>query len=88
MEFPSEHIIEDLYKSGLIADISMSTEYKEIVGEYNDLYDTIEDKALRDKLAKLEEMKNKMYSETDKHIFKVGFSMATKMIIEAMSCEL
>ena len=29
-----------------------------------------------------------MNGETDKTIFKLGFSLATKMIIEAMSCNL
>ncbi len=59
-----------------------------MLGKYYDLFDTIEDKNLRVKLSKLEEMKNKMYSETNKHIFKIGFSIATKMLIEKMTCEL
>jgi len=85
MEFPDNHIIEELYSSGMVTDVSTSKAYKELLGEYNDLYDTIEDKNLRDKLEKLEEMKNKLYSETDKDIFKCGFSMATKMIMEALT---
>lgn len=85
MEFPDNHIIEELYSSGLVTDVSTSQEYKQLIGEYNDLFDTIEDKDLRDKLEKLEEMKNKVYSATDKDIFKLGFSMATKMIMEALT---
>lgn len=85
MDFPNESIIEEIYSSGLVTDVSTSHEYKQLVGEYNDLFDTIEDKDLRDKLEKLEEIKNKLYSETDKSIFKLGFSMATKMIMEALT---
>lgn len=85
MEFPNEHIIEEIYSSDIVTDIESSAEYKQILGEYNDLFDTIEDKELQEKLAKLEEMKNKLYSETDKQIFKLGFSIATKIIIEALT---
>ena len=85
MEFPDNHIIEELYSSGLVTDVSTSQEYKNLIGEYNDLFDTIEDKELKNKLETLEEMKNKLYSETDKDIFKLGFSMATKMLMEALT---
>lgn len=85
MEFSNEHIIEEIYSSDIVTDIESSAEYKQILGEYNDLFDTIEDKELQEKLAKLEEMKNKLYSETDKQIFKLGFSMATKIIMEALT---
>ena len=88
MEFPNEHIIEEIYNSSIVADVESTPEYKQMLGEYNDLFDTIEDKELQEKLAKLEEMKNKLYSENDKQIFKVGFSMATKMLIEALTCEI
>ena len=88
MEFPNEHIIEEIYNSDLVTDVETSQEYKQMLGEYNDLFDTIEDKELQEKLAKLEEMKNKLYSENDRQIFKVGFSMATKMLIEALTCKL
>lgn len=71
MEFPDNHIIEELYSSGLILDVESTPEYKQMLGEYNDLFDTIEDKELRDKLEKLEEMKNQLYSENDKMIFKL-----------------
>lgn len=85
MEFPDNHIIEELYSSGVVTNIATSQEYKSLIGEYNDLFDTIEDNELKDKLEKLEEMKNKLYSETDKDVFKAGFSMAVKMLIEALS---
>ena len=85
MEFPDNHIIEELYSSGLVTNVSTSQEYKNLIGEYNDLFDTIEDKELKNKLETLEEMKNKLYSETDKDIFKLGFSMATKMLMEALT---
>lgn len=85
MEFPDNHIIEELYSSGLVTDVSTSQEYKNLIEEYNDLFDTIEDKELKNKLETLEEMKNKLYSETDKDIFKLGFSMATKMLMEALT---
>ena len=88
MEFPNEHIIEEIYNSDLVTDVETSQEYKQMLGEYNDLFDTIEDKSLQERLAKLEEMKNKLYGENDKQIFKVGFSMATKMLIEALTCKL
>ena len=85
MEFPDNHIIEELYSSGLVTNVSTSQEYKNLIGEYNDLFDTIEDKELKNKLETLEEMKNKLYSETGKDIFKLGFSMATKMLMEALT---
>lgn len=88
MEFPNESIIEEIYSSGLVTDVESTPEYKQMLGEYNDLFDTIEDKELQEKLAKLEEMKNKLYSENDRQIFKVGFSMATKMLIESLTCEI
>lgn len=88
MEFPDNHIIEELYSSGLISDVESTPEYKQMLGEYNDLFDTIEDKELREKLEKLEEMKNQLYSENDKMIFKCGYSIATKMLIEALTCNL
>lgn len=78
MDFPDNHIIEELYSSGLVVDVESSQEYKNLLGEYNDLYDTIEDKDLRIKLEKLEEMKNNLYSENDKIIFKLRFFYGNK----------
>lgn len=85
MEFPNERIIEDLYSSGLLTDIETTPEYKELLSAYNNLYDTIQDKNLLDKFQTLEEMKNKLYAENDRIIFKYGFSMATKIIMEALT---
>ena len=80
MEFPDNHIIEELYSSGVVTNVATSPEYKSLIGEYNNLFED-----LKDKLEQLEEMKNKLYSETDKDVFKAGFSMATKILIEALS---
>lgn len=85
MDFANCKIIEELYNSELITDVTTSPEYKKLINQYNDLFDTIEDKDLKNKLEKLEEMKNNLYSMTDKDIFKAGFSMAVKMLIEALS---
>lgn len=78
MEFPNEHIIEDLYNSDLVTDIPSSKEYKDLLKEYNKLYYTIEDKNLRDKIEKLEEMKNKLYFANDKEIFKIRLCYVNK----------
>lgn len=88
MEFPKEHIIEYLYSSGIFANIETSPEYQKIISEYNKLFESIEDTELKEKLIKLEELKNKINGETDKQTFKIGFSIAAKLIIEAMSCKL
>lgn len=85
MDFANCKIIEELYNSELITDVTTSPEYKNLINQYNDLFDTIEDKDLKDKLEKLEEMKNSLYSMTDKDIFKAGFSIAVKMLIEALT---
>ena len=70
--------------SDLVTDVESSPEYKQMLGEYNDLFDTIEDKELQEKLAKLEEMKNKLYIENDKH-FAYVFSLAVQLMSEAFS---
>ena len=85
MEFPDNYIIEELYSSGLVTDVSTSQEYKNLIVEYNHLFDAIEDKELKNKLETLEEMKNKLYSETEKDIYKLGFSMDTKMLMESLT---
>lgn len=74
-----------LYNSELITDVTISPEYKSLISQCNDLFDTIEDKDLKDKLEQLEEIKNSLYSMTDKEIFKTGFSMAVKMLIETLT---
>ena len=87
MNFKQQHIIEDLYSTGLFANMETTPEYKELLIKYNKFYDTIEDKELKKQFEKLEEMKNKLYSINDRNIFKVGFSIATKLLMEALSCE-
>ena len=88
MEFPNEHIIEDIYNTGMIADVVCSEEYNKLRHKYNELYDSIESEELKNKFTKLEEIKTKMYSQNDKDLFKIGFSMATKILIEALTCEI
>lgn len=88
MEFPNEHIIEDIYSTGIIADVVCSEEYNKLRRKYNELYDSIESEELKNKFSKLEEIKTEMFSENDKSLFKIGFSMATKMLIEALTCEI
>ncbi len=88
MKLPKEHIIEELYMSGIFADAQTSSKYNELIREYNKLYENIEDSILKEKFKKLEELKNNLNSESDKQIFKLGFSVATKMILEAMAYEL
>ena len=88
MKLPKQHIIEDLYSSGFFADVETSSKYNDLIREYNKFYETIEDSILKEKFKRLEELKNSLNGESDKQIFKLGFSIATKMIIEAMSYEL
>lgn len=88
MEFSKEDIIAEMYTSDIISNIETSDKYKKLLKEYNRLFETIEDDNLKTKFANLEELKNKMYAEHDKQIFKIGFSIATKMIIEALTTEL
>ena len=85
MEFCNEKIIENLYHSDLVTDIDTNEEYNALIHEYNSLFDTIEDTKLKEKLVKLNELKNELYGENNKHIFTVGFSMATKMLLEALT---
>lgn len=88
MEFSKEDIIAEMYTSNIISSIETSKKYKKLLKEYNRLFETIEDDSLKTKFANLEELKNQMYAEHDKQIFKIGFSIATKMIIQALSTEL
>lgn len=83
-----EEIIEKLFSSSFVTDIETTPEYKKLLKEYNTLFDSIEDEELKKKLSKLEEIKNKLYSENDRQIFKTGFSIAVKMIIEALTLKL
>lgn len=48
----------------------------------------VESEELKNKFSKLEEIKTEMFSENDKSLFKIGFSMATKILIESLTCEI
>ena len=88
MQILDEEIIEKLFSSSFVTDIETTPEYKKLLKEYNTLFDSIEDEEIKKKLAKLEEIKNKLYGENDRQIFKTGFSIAVKMIIEALTLKL
>lgn len=85
MELDSEQYLEKLYESGIFSDIETSQEYKKLQHKYNKFLDSIENEELKEKFIKLEEMKSGIYSQLDKDIFKLGFSVATKLIIEALN---
>lgn len=80
-----ENIIEELYSSNIITDLEATQKYKNLLKEYNTLFDSINDKELKDKFIQLEKIKNKLNGEKDKQTFKIGFSLATNMIIESFS---
>ena len=56
MEFPNEHIIEDIYNTGMVADVICSEEYNKLRRKYNELYDSIESEELKKKFSELEEI--------------------------------
>ena len=85
MNINDEDIIEQIYSSGIVSDMETSEEYKKVLRKYNELYDSIRDEELKNTFRKLEELKSKIYAEVDKSIFKLGFSMATKMIMEGLN---
>lgn len=87
MDFKQKHIIEDLYDTGIFANAESTPEYKELIAKYNKFYDTIENEDLKKQFEKLEEMKNKLYSMNDRNVFKIGFSVGTKLLVEAISCD-
>ena len=87
MDFKQKHIIEDLYDTGIFANAESTPEYKELISKYNKFYDTIENEDLKKQFEKLEEIKNKLYSMNDRNVFKIGFSVATKLLVEAISCD-
>lgn len=87
MDFKQKHIIEDLYDTGIFANAESTPEYKELIAKYNKFYDTIENEYLKKQFEKLEEIKNKLYSMNDRNVFKIGFSVATKLLVEAISCD-
>lgn len=88
MDFKQEHIIEDLYDTGIFANAESTPEYNALLAKYNRFYESIDDEKMKSQFKKLEEMKTKLHSLNDKNTFKVGFSVATKMIVEALNCEI
>lgn len=87
MDLEDEKIIEQIYKSGIFAEMETSKEYKKLLKRYNKFFDSIKAEKMKRKFEILEETKNKMYSEMDKEIFKLGFSLATKLITEGLKNE-
>lgn len=88
MNFKQEHIIEDLYSTGIFANAESTPEYNQLLSKYNRFYESIDNEEMKNKFKELEEMKTKLHSLNDKNTFKVGFSVATKMIVEALNCEI
>lgn len=87
MDLEDEKIIEQIYKSGIFAEMETSKEYKKLLTQYNQLYDSIEDSELKEKFTRLDELKNDLFSALDKDIFRLGFSFATKLILEGLQNE-
>lgn len=85
MEFSDEQIIEEIYKTGIFADIETGSAYKKLLHKYNVLFDSIKDSKLKSKFEKLEQLKNDMFGECNKDIFKLGFSVGTKLLVEALN---
>ena len=87
MDLEDEEVIKQIYQSGIITDMETSKEYKKLLKRYNKFFDSIKAEKMKRKFEILEETKNKMYSEMDKDIFKLGFSLATKLIAERLKNE-
>ena len=87
MDLEDEEVIKQIYQSGIITDMETSKEYKKLLKRYNKFFDSIKAEKMKRKFEILEETKNKMYSEMDKEIFKLGFSLATKLITEGLKNE-
>lgn len=85
MRLTNKNILEQLYKSGILADLETSKQYKELLHKYNQFYEQIEDESLKKQFNHLEEQKNELYSMNCQDIFKLGFSVATKSLTEALS---
>ena len=85
MKLSDEQIIEEIYKTGIFADIETGSTYKKLLHKYNVLFDSIEDTKLKSKFQKLEQLKNEMFGECNKDIFKLGFSIATKLLVESLN---
>ena len=87
MDLEDEEVIKQIYQSGIITDMETSKEYKKLLKRYNKFFDSIKAEKMKRKFEIFEETKNKMYSEMDKDIFKLGFSLATKLIAEGLKNE-
>lgn len=85
MKFYNYKVIEKLYYSDIVEEKETSTQYKQLLHKYNKLYNKIEDKELKKKLNQLNEMKNKLEENSNKEAFKNGFSLATRLILEALN---
>ncbi len=85
MEFTDEQIIEEIYKTGIFAHLETGSTYKKLLHEYNVLFESIENRELKSKFEKLEQLKNQMFGENNKDVFKLGFSIATKTLVEALN---
>ena len=88
MDFPDEHIIENIYNTDMLSNVACSEKYKKLLHRYNQFYDSITDEELKEQFSKLEEIRTDLFSQNDKDLFKVGFSMAIKIIVEALTCEI
>ena len=87
MDLEDEEVIKQIYQSGIITDMETSKEYKKLLKRYNKFFDSIKAEKMKRKFEILKKKKNKMYSEMDKDIFKLGFSLATKLIAEGLKNE-
>lgn len=85
MKINSKNILEEFYRSGILSDFETSKEYNNLLHKYNELYGKIENEQLKKQFNKLEEIKNKLYSQNNQDIFKLGFSVATKAMTEAFN---
>ena len=83
MRLSSKNILEQLYKSDILADIETSQKYRDLLHKYNKFYEQIENKELKKQFNQLEEIKNQLQNCQD--IFKLGFSIATKSLTEALN---
>lgn len=88
MEIPDSSIIESIYHSDIVTESEATEEYKKLRTQYNILYDTVEDEELKEKFTKLQELKNAMHLEDNKQTFKIGYSIATRTIIESLMCKI
>lgn len=88
MEIPKDYLLDDIYDSEYIQGIATSDEYNKLRRKYNELFDTIKDTELRNKLEKLEELKNAMMGEDCRNVFKQGCSYAIRFMVESLNFNL